>query len=296
MKYRANILVVDDDAAVCRHISRVLRDEGYTVDTVLSGEAALDRETKGKYALVIADVVIPGMGGMDLLEKLKGRNHDLTVIMITGQPSIKTAVQSIKSGAFDYIPKPFTAEELRSVVLRALETRYFYERIAARTGKQEKKLVEIDLPRDLYCIPEHSWVRPEQDGKARLGIHHIFVRTINSIAAIDFLEEDDLKCQGDVCLKITDAHGQIHRLWSPITGKVVAVNGAIKEDYSILFRDPYDKGWLMLLDPEQLEDELQYLRPLDSELDPKYHITRVSETQDRDFLLLRGFYPQKPEI
>ena len=272
MKYKANILVVDDEPSVCKSIASALESEGYVVDTVLSEEEALAKESETKYAVVIVDLMLPGMGGLGLLTRLKERDPNTTVIMVTGFPSVKTAVQSIKFGAFDYIPKPFTPDELRRLVESAVERRHFYETLASKMGRKEKKLVEIILPPDLYCIPEHSWAKIETDGNVRVGVHHVFVKNIYTINAIDFPGENELIQQGNVCLKITDAHDHIHRLWSPITGRVIAVNNEIKKDYSILVLDPYNKGWLLLLEPMQLEEELKNLKDVHSDFDHKYHL------------------------
>lgn len=146
MKYKANILVVDDDRAACKSIANILVHEGYSVDMAGGGDEALAMEAKKEYAMVIADLKMPGVSGLDLLKQLKTRNPDLTVIIITGYPSIKTAVESIKESAFDYIPKPFTPGELRDMVSRALERRFNFEEIAAKAGLSEKKLVEIVSP------------------------------------------------------------------------------------------------------------------------------------------------------
>jgi DNA-binding NtrC family response regulator len=146
MIYKANILVVDDDTTVCKSIARVLENEGYTVDMVFSGEEALEKASKNKYAVVLIDLMLPGLGGTEVLQGIKKQNPNITAIMITGYPSIKTAVESIKLSAFDYLPKPFTPDELCGMVARALERRLAYEEIAQQIGLSEEKLVEISKP------------------------------------------------------------------------------------------------------------------------------------------------------
>ena len=146
MIYKANILVVDDDTTVCKSIAKVLENEGYTVDMVFSGEEALEKVSKNKYAVVLIDLKLPGLGGAEVLQGIKKKNPNITAIMITGYPSIKTAVESIKLSAFDYLPKPFTPDELSGMVARALERRRTYEEIAQQIGINEEKLVEISKP------------------------------------------------------------------------------------------------------------------------------------------------------
>jgi len=262
MKYKANILVVDDDTSLCEGVAIILRNEGYTVDTVFRPDEALKKVEEDHYAVVIADLMMPGMDGIELLQEIKRKKPDVTVIMITGYPSIKTAVKSIKLSAFDYIPKPFTPDELRSLVARALEKRHVYEEIAEKMGIEEEKLVEIAIPDGLYCIPDHSWAKPEKDGNVRIGIHHVLVRTVKDIESIDFPGKNETRYQGEVCVRIIDSRKQVLRLWTPVTGKVIEVNEEIGKNVSKLIHDPYKEGWLVLIEPLHLEEDLKNLTPL----------------------------------
>jgi len=110
------ILVVDDELPVCKSIASALTGDEYTVDTALSGEEALEFQEKKHYDAIIADLMMPGISGLELLKKVKMNRPDTLMIMITGYPSIRTAVEAIKLGAFDYLPKPFTPNDLRSIV------------------------------------------------------------------------------------------------------------------------------------------------------------------------------------
>ncbi|MGD2086925.1 MAG: response regulator [Candidatus Aminicenantes bacterium] len=259
MKYKANILVVDDDKSLCEGVALVLNDEGYTADMVTSGKEALEMVNKKKYALVIVDLMMPGMDGIDLLKEVKKKRPNTTVIMITGYPSIKTAVKSIKLSAFDYIPKPFTPNELRSLVARALEERRSYEEIAEKMGIEEEKLVELPILEGLYCIPEHSWAKIEKEGNVRIGIHHVLIRTLKGIEAIEFPGKNEIRYQGEVCVRITDSHHQTVRLWTPVTCKIKEINKKVVEDFSKLIHDPYDEGWLVLGEPLSLEEDIKNL-------------------------------------
>jgi len=123
MDEKIKILVVDDELPVGKSISHALREEGYDVDMALSGEEALQRLRRRPYAVMVVDLMMPGMSGMDLLSAVKETNMNISVIITTGYPSARTTVQSVKLGAFDYLPKPFTPGELRAIVARALEGR-----------------------------------------------------------------------------------------------------------------------------------------------------------------------------
>ncbi len=116
---KIRILVVDDEITVCKSIRQAILSEEVEVDTALSGEEALKKDQETPYDVVITDLMMPGISGLELLERLRAKRREVNVIMITGYPTIKTAVQAVKLGAFDYLPKPFTPAELRSLVSRA---------------------------------------------------------------------------------------------------------------------------------------------------------------------------------
>jgi len=246
------ILVVDDEIPVCKSISSALQNKSYSVDTALSGEEALKKEQKNAYDVIITDLMMPGISGMELLKIIKNNRPDSKVIMVTGYPSIKTAVQSTKLGAFDYIPKPFTPQELRSLVSRALESKNYPE--------DDKESV----PPGLYGISENSWVHSDKDNTARIGIHHVFLKTIKKITSIDFPQEKETRYQGESCLRITDSENYVYKLWMPVSGKIIAINDKVKEDYSKLVKDPYNTGWIFLISPFHLEDDLKNLTLLTS--------------------------------
>jgi DNA-binding NtrC family response regulator len=118
---RGHILVVDDERAIGIAIQRLLSRRGYEVETALSGEDAVEKLASGSYQLVITDLNLKGITGMEVLRAAKERNPDSAVIMITAYGSEKIAVEAMKAGATDYLPKPFDNDELELVVERVLE-------------------------------------------------------------------------------------------------------------------------------------------------------------------------------
>ncbi len=266
MEQKAKILVVDDEIPVCKSVSSVLAVEAYAVDAALSGEEALKKEQENQYDVIIADLMMPGMSGMELLRAVKAKRPDLTVIMMTGYPSIKTAVQAVKLGAFDYIPKPFTPSELRSLVERALMRKQLYEQEPPSEVELEvEEIAEPAVPSDLYCIPEHSWAKLEEDGSVRIGIHDIYLTTIQNPSSIELPHKNETVNQGEVCLKIIDGNGNVHRIWSPVSGIIISVNKELERDSSLIMRDPYRSGWMLLIDPLRLREDLKNLVPFYAE-------------------------------
>jgi len=261
MEAKGRILVVDDEQPVCRSIAGALETEGYRVDTVQSGEEAVKRISDDAYDLLLVDLMMPGMSGMELLETLKKKRSEAVVIMITGYPTMKTAVQAVKIGAFDYLPKPFTPKELRVIVSRGLGWRRLKEGTDSDGPKGKKP--GVSMTGDIYCIPGHSWVRVEADGNVRIGVHETFLISLRTVVSVEFPYEGERVSQGEACLWLTDQQKNLHRVWSPVSGKVAATHAVLKTDPSRVLQDPYGSGWLLLLEPERLEEDLKNLVPFD---------------------------------
>lgn len=115
------ILVVDDEAVIREGLRRVLAAEGYTVETFSSGPPAIERMAENFFDLVITDLKMPGMSGIDVLKQIKALQPEVPVIMITGYSTVETAVDAMKNGAVDYVPKPFTPGEILKKVESAFE-------------------------------------------------------------------------------------------------------------------------------------------------------------------------------
>jgi DNA-binding NtrC family response regulator len=120
---KGRILVVDDEEIVIQSCLRVLSGGGFQVDAVRDGLEALRAVDENGYDVLILDIKMPKMNGMEVLQRVKEAHPEIDVIMITGLHEIETAVQAMKLGAFDYLPKPFDPEELELVVARAFERR-----------------------------------------------------------------------------------------------------------------------------------------------------------------------------
>jgi DNA-binding NtrC family response regulator len=117
---KCKILVVDDELTVCKSIRQALVRDEYDVDMALSGEEALRKEAEKRYDVLIVDLMMPGLSGMDLLKSLKAQDPKAKIIMVTGYPTMKNTIQAMQLGAFDFLPKPFLPSDLRGVVARAL--------------------------------------------------------------------------------------------------------------------------------------------------------------------------------
>jgi two-component system nitrogen regulation response regulator NtrX len=120
---KPTILIVDDEPGVRTALTGVLHDEGYAVEAVATGEACLDRMTRGPVDLIVLDVWLPGMDGLATLQRLRERQVDAQVVLISGHGNIESAVRAIKLGAFDFVEKPLSLEKTVLVVRNALRQR-----------------------------------------------------------------------------------------------------------------------------------------------------------------------------
>jgi len=116
-----SILVIDNEVIVVNSVRRILTRKGYRVEAAFSGNEALQRIREKNYALVLMDMRLPDLDGLDLLSRMRSIKPDLTVLVITGYASIDTAVEAIRRGAADYMAKPFTPEELLQATAKVLE-------------------------------------------------------------------------------------------------------------------------------------------------------------------------------
>jgi two-component system nitrogen regulation response regulator NtrX len=147
---KPTILVVDDEPGVRTALAGVLRDEGYQVDAVESGEDCLDRLTRAAYDVILLDVWLPGADGLSTLARLRERQVDAQVVMISGHGNIESAVRAIKLGAFDFIEKPLALEKTMLVVRNALRQR----RLEA-----ENRALRARVDRNLQMVGESYAMR-----------------------------------------------------------------------------------------------------------------------------------------
>jgi DNA-binding NtrC family response regulator len=120
---KRRILIIDDEEIVVRSCLRILSDDETQVDSANNGLDGIAKVAEHDYDMLILDIKMPKMNGIEVLQRVKETHPDIDVIMITGLNEIETAVQAMKLGAFDYLPKPFDPEELELVVARAFERR-----------------------------------------------------------------------------------------------------------------------------------------------------------------------------
>ncbi|HVN95878.1 MAG TPA: response regulator [Syntrophorhabdaceae bacterium] len=143
MAETAHILVVDDEKGIREGCRRILVSEGYAVDLAENGKEALDMVRAKPYDLLLVDLMMPVMGGMELMEEVGQIDPEIIMIVITGFATVETAVDAMKRGAYDYIPKPFSPDQLISVLNRGLEKRRLRIETEKLREERDQKLLEI---------------------------------------------------------------------------------------------------------------------------------------------------------
>jgi DNA-binding NtrC family response regulator len=193
------ILVVDDEDVILTSCTRALGGNGRDVETVNNGAAALERIAGGNYDVVLLDIMMPGMDGLEVLQRVKESHPDIEVVMVTGLSQIDTAVRSMKLGAFDYLPKPFDPDELAVVVDRAIERRRLLQQSATAKGDARYRFENIigSSPRmqEVFqlisqCAPTNTTVLITGEsgtGKELVAqaIHYNSLRKDNPIVPVD---------------------------------------------------------------------------------------------------------------
>lgn len=138
------VLIVDDDGDLRDLLTEAVGDWGYAVSMASGGEEALKMIRAGKVDIVVTDLMMPGMDGLQLLEKINKMDRDIVVIMVTGFATIETAVKAIEAGAYDYIAKPFKLDDLMVLLKNAAERLGLIHRNNALNDELERAYREID--------------------------------------------------------------------------------------------------------------------------------------------------------
>ena len=146
MEIRPNalVLVVDDEQDIRDACERILSRVGYQVQKASRGDEALDILNKESVDIMLLDLKMPGMDGLEVLERVRKQNTDIQVIVITGYATVETAIEAMKQGAYDFIPKPFEPDQLRIVVNRAWEKICFIQETEKLELERNRTLSDLD--------------------------------------------------------------------------------------------------------------------------------------------------------
>jgi len=204
------ILVVEDEGDMRDGLKKILSRRGYSVDTAEDGLRAMEKMKQASFQVVIADLKMPGMDGIGVLQRAKDIDHTIAVIIITGYGTVTSAVQSMRLGAFDYITKPFKPDDITLAVGRALKTGLRPEEKTREAPLPEaatkpRQIITVDVKKCyacLTCVVECAY--------ARLGLpKHTPLSQVLSAACVSVEAAGDLavplrcmQCEDAPCMTV----------------------------------------------------------------------------------------------
>ena len=177
MKSLIDILVVDDEKVILDSIERICSFEKLKANKVYSVNEAIKNIQKNNYRLIICDIMLPEIDGFQLLEYLRTSEIETPVIMTTGYSTVENAVQSLYNGAIDFLPKPFTSDELCCAIHRGLKLAEIqYKQNHPEQNQNDDSILYVPCPPKYLRLGYNSWVFKEFDGSALVGITDLFLK------------------------------------------------------------------------------------------------------------------------
>jgi FixJ family two-component response regulator/glycine cleavage system H lipoate-binding protein len=266
MNKTSDILVIDDEQVIIDAVLKICSLDNYSVDTALGVRTATDKISKNYYPIIVCDIMMPDGNGFQILNELRKKNHKSTVIMTTGYSTVENAVNSLYKGAVDFIPKPFTVDELLSSIFRANN----YQKITEKQRllsqqKQNDEVLYVTCPAKYLRLGYSTWMFRESEGSVLIGVCDLFMKTIDSIEDIELQSTEDEIAQGITCVSLKCFNDRNHKILSPISGRIVEVNESVKNNPSLVEKDPYFEGWIYRVIPANLDYEIKYLIPCSSD-------------------------------
>lgn len=266
MSRQFDILTIDDEQVIIDAVDKICSAEGFKVDSSIDAKNALEKLSKNTYKIIVCDIMMPDFDGFEFLDEIMRRKISSPVIMTTGYSTVENSVRSLYNGAIDFLPKPFTADEILTSVKRGLKYADIQKQIIESKIKENDELIiYVPCPAKYFRLGYASWAVEENAGSILVGVTDLFLKTIERIDAIELFKIDDEIVQGNQCAEIKSKDGLIHNILSPLTGRIIERNEEVLEDLNIVEKDPYFKGWFYRVFPSESEYELKQLIPCSSD-------------------------------
>ncbi|MFZ2322601.1 MAG: response regulator [Ignavibacteriaceae bacterium] len=261
-----DILVIDDEQVIIDAVIKICSLDNYNVDVASNVTTAIEKISKNYYPVIVCDIMMPDGDGFQILDELHNRNIDCAVIMMTGYSTVENAVKSLYKGAVDFIPKPFTVDELLNSIFRADKYLQIINRAKqSRLKNQYSELIYVNCPAKYLRLGYSSWLFNEREGSVLIGVCDLFLKTIDSVQEIEFMGHDDELMQGISCATVKSSDERTHKILSPVSGRIVEVNENLKSNVSLIEKDPFFEGWLYRAIPADLDYESKHLIPCSSD-------------------------------
>jgi Response regulator containing CheY-like receiver, AAA-type ATPase, and DNA-binding domains len=256
-----DILAIDDEQVILDAVGKICSLENLSVDTAIDVRSALLKLEKNNYRLIICDIMMPEIDGFEFLNELNIKKITTPVIMATGYSTVENAVKSLYKGAIDFIPKPFTADELLNSVIRGNR----YTEIMKNAEADNSSLIYIPCPAKYFRLGYSAWVTVEHDGSALAGVTDLFLKIIETVEEISFLNIDEEIIQGISFCQITSKDGLVHDVLSPVSGRIIGRNDTLLNSKSLIEKDPFFEGWIYRIIPSDIDYDLKNLTSCSSD-------------------------------
>jgi len=246
-KQKGKILVLDDDPVVTLSCKRILGAEGYEITTTDKGEDALNKLVKEDFDLLISDIRLPDTNGLVVLKESKAARPNTDVVIITGYPTLEDAKESIKSGAFEYIEKPFTPDFMLNVANKVFDQRGWILRQAYIQEFKDYIVPLRDQSNPVIFYKEGMWARPFKDGLWEMGYDLRYEIVAGEMLYVDLIKDIDSVKAGEPFARLLSGSGKIRDLNSPMTAEIREMNSKVNDVISSLQKDHFSEGWLIWL-------------------------------------------------
>lgn len=265
MSKKFDILIIDDEQVVLDSVVKICSSENLAVDPAPDAATGLNKLSKNTYRLLICDIMLPDKSGFECLQEFSDRQIKAPVIMTSGYSTLENAVKSLYTGAIDFLPKPFTMDELLSVVHRGL--RYGDIQVLSAPGLNgaNDSVSFVPCPAKYNRLNYSGWVNFEYDGSAKIGVMDLFLRTINAITNINLFSIDEEIIQAHACAHFETNDELIHQFIAPVSGRIIKINELLMNNLNLIEKDPYFNGWLYTIVPSDLDYERKFLSSCSSD-------------------------------
>ncbi len=256
MAKNIDVLVIDDEQVILDAVQRICRAEQHTVDSALEAGSALKKIDQINYGIILCDLMLPDIDGFKFLDLLNQKKINTPVIMTSGFSTMENAVKSLDKGAIDFIPKPFTSDELCSAISRGL--RY----IKIKENEQNAtngSIVYVSCPPKYYRLGYSTWISKDPRGSALVGLTDLFLKTVLPIIKVNLMSPEEEIYQGSYCASIINDNEVQHPVLAPLSGRILEINNEVQKNTSLLEKDPYFGGWLYRIVPSDYEYEIKNL-------------------------------------
>ncbi|HDL19714.1 MAG TPA: response regulator [Nitrospirae bacterium] len=244
---KGRILVLDDDPVITLSCKRILGAEGCSISTVEKGEDALNKLSKEDFDLLISDVRLPDINGMEVLKEARVIKPKTDVVIITGYPTLEDARESTKLGAAEYIEKPFTPDFMLNVAKKVFDTRGWILRQAFIDEFRDYVTPLRDRENPVIFYKEGTWARPTKEGLWEVGCDLRYWLLSGNLMYVEFIKNLDRLVAGQPFAKIYSSSGQGSELISPMNAELREINTKANDVMAALLKDHLSEGWLLWL-------------------------------------------------